>query len=236
LIKPNLDFELLDNVYRVRPLQQFDWLEHGFGNRSFHPPETITTLRQIHSDIAVHTDRDRCPREGDALLSGVQTVGVKTADCIPILLVDERHRAVAAVHAGWRGTVARIAQKAIQAMSDRWGTAPKDLHAAIGPGIGACCYEVGPEVSAQFAELFPERRDLGKRVKIDLVEANRRQLLQVGVAAERIYAANLCTFCDAGQFHSFRRDGEAAGRMISFIGIVEPPSRYEKSEGTDRSS
>ena len=235
MIELDLGFELLRNVYQARPLRQFDWLTHGFGTRFFERSESIATLRQIHSDITVHADRHGCPSEGDALLSASQIVGVKTADCIPILLIDERHRAVAAVHAGWRGTVARIAQKAIQAMSERWQTAPQDLHAAIGPGIGVCCYEVGPEVSAQFAELFPERRDLGQRVKIDLVEANRRQLLQAGVQPGRIYSANLCTFCD-GQFHSFRRDGEAAGRMISFIGIVAPPSRYEKSEGTDRSS
>jgi len=121
-------------------------------------------------------------------------------------------------------------------MCERWGTVAKDLHAAIGPGIGVCCYEVGREVSTQFAELFPERRDLGQRTKIDLVEANRRQLLEAGLEAEKIYAANLCTFCDASQFHSFRRDGDAAGRMISFIGIAAPPSQYEKSGGTDRSA
>lgn len=180
----------------------------------------------------MNADREECPPEGDALLSGGPLVGVKTADCIPILLVDERHRAVAAVHAGWRGTVARIAQKAMGRMSERWGADARYLHAAIGPGIGACCYEVGPEVSAQFAEFFPERDDLGQRTKIDLVEANRRQLIEAGVPGERIYAANLCTFCDP-QFYSFRREGEAAGRMISFIGIAEPRSRGERSVGTD---
>ena len=231
-----MDFELVQNVYRARPLLQFDWLEHGFGNRLYQWPVSVTVLRQIHSDIAVNADLEGCPPEGDALLSGGPKVGVKTADCVPILLVDERHRSVAAVHAGWRGTVARIAQKAIGRMSERWGTKTQDLHAAIGPGIGVCCYEVGPEVSAQFVKLFPERGDLGQRTKIDLVEANRRQLAQAGVAAERIYAANLCTFCDAAQFHSFRRDGEAAGRMLSFIGRAEPRSRCETSAGTDRSA
>ena len=107
-------------------------------------------------------------------LSAGCLVGVKTADCLPILLVDERHRAVAAVHAGWRGSVSRIVQKAIQAMTARWGTHPDDLHAALGPAIGSCCYEVGPEVAIQFAELFPERRDLDQRAHIDLEDANRR--------------------------------------------------------------
>ena len=100
-------------------------------------------------------------------------VAVKTADCIPILLVDERHRAVAAVHAGWRGTVARIAAGAVEAMARASARAPADLHAAIGPGIGKCCYEVGPEVAAQFGGQG--------RAHIDLPDANRRQLVEAGV-------------------------------------------------------
>ena len=150
---------------------------------------------------------------GDALLENTPgaVVAVKTADCIPILLVDERSRAVAAVHAGWRGTVARIAEAAVAAMRDRFGSAPADLHAAIGPGIGKCCYEVGPEVAARFGERG--------RAHIDLAEANRRQLIEAGVTARRIYASNLCTMCRPGEFHSFRRDREAAGRLYSFAGI-----------------
>ena len=220
-----MPFELVENVYRSAPLTEFDWLEHGFGNRFFSPPEGLVTLRQIHSDIAVHADRAGCPVEGDALLSSApgRLVGVKTADCLPILLVDERHRAVAAVHAGWRGTAAQIALKTLRAMNAR----PADLLAAIGPGIGPCCYEVGPEVAARFG--------IEGRARIDLAEINRQQLLSAGI--ERIYIAGLCTFCHADQFHSFRRDREAAGRMISFIGVkAAPPSRRETSAETDRSS
>jgi len=231
-----LGFELIQNVYRAAPLSQFDWLEHGFGNRFFPPPESVALLKQIHSDIVLHADLPRCSPEGDALLSAGRPVGVKTADCLPILLVDERHRAVAAVHAGWRGSVSRILEKAVQSMSERWGTRPEDLHAALGPAIGACCYEVGPEVATQFAALFPERRDLDQRTRIDLEDANRRQLLALGVSPGKIYSAGLCTFCDPAQFHSFRRDREAAGRMISFIGITGQPSRYETSAETDRPS
>jgi YfiH family protein len=129
---------------------------------------------------------------------------------VPILLVDERRRAVAAVHAGWRGTAARIAPGVVSAMAERFGTDPGDLHAAIGPGIGKCCYEVGPEVTAHFGEQ--------RRAHIDLGEANRRQLLAAGVRADRIHASNLCTRC-IDQFHSFRRDG-ATGRQYTFAGIV----------------
>jgi polyphenol oxidase len=138
-------------------------------------------------------------------------VAIKTADCIPILLVDERHRAVAAVHAGWRGTVARIAPAAVEAMARRFATGPRDLHAAIGPGIGKCCYEVGPEVAVQFGEQG--------RAHISLADANRAQLLEAGVTPERTYASNLCTMCLGEEFHSFRRDGQAAGRLYSFAGI-----------------
>jgi YfiH family protein len=154
--------------------------------------------------------------QGDAVLENTpgSVVAVKTADCIPILLVDERRRAVAAVHAGWRGTAAGIAAGAVGAMRQRFGTEAGDLHAAIGPGIGQCCYEVGPEVAAQFGGQG--------RAHLDLAGINLRQLLDSGVTPQRIYASNLCTMCRAGEFHSFRRDGEAAGRLFSFVGVTEP--------------
>ena len=211
-------FELRENVYRARPLAQFGWLAHGFGTRLFQPPESLATLRQIHSDIAVYADRAGCMAEGDALLTDKpgQTVGVKTADCLPILLVDGRHRGVAAVHAGWRGAVSCIAQKTLEAMAARWNSRPEDLHAAIGPGIGPCCFEVGPEVAVQFGKA-PER------ARIDLPEFIRRQLLAAGVPERQIYVAGLCTACHPDLFHSFRRDREKAGRMISVIGVKSSP-------------
>jgi YfiH family protein len=209
-----LDFELFQNAYRAQPLARLDWLEHGFGTRSFDPPEPVATLHQIHSDIVVYADSDGCLGEGDALLSDKPglLVGVKTADCLPILLADDRHRAVAAVHAGWRGTVAGVSLSTFKAMADRWGTRPQDLHAAIGPGIGRCCFEVGPEVAVQFGKP-------GQRTQIDLAETNRRQLVEAGLSPERIYLADLCTFCHPDKFHSFRRDRERAGRLMSFIGV-----------------
>jgi YfiH family protein len=209
-----LDFELDDNVYRVRSLARLEWLEHGFGTRSFLPPESLATLRQIHSDIAVYADRGGCLGEGDALLSDTPglRIGVKTADCLPILLVDDLHRTVAAAHAGWRGIVNCVVISALHAMSMRWRTSPQNLHVAIGPGIGKCCFEVGPEVAIRFGES-------AVRTHIDLEAANRRQLIEAGVAPERIYSSRLCTFCNGEQFHSFRRDRELAGRMMSFVGI-----------------
>jgi len=205
-------------VYRTSELDAFPWLIHGFGTRQADVPawfENLATVKQIHSAIVLPAD-GRCGvvGSGDALLEDQPgaVIAIKTADCIPILLVDERRRVVAAVHAGWRGTVAHIAPAAIAAMQQRFGSEPEDLHAAIGPGIGKCCYEVGPEVAAQFGGQGREH--------IDLTAANRDQLLKAGVTPDRIYASNLCTMCLAGEFHSFRRDGEAAGRLCSFAGIA----------------
>jgi YfiH family protein len=218
LIFFSVDFELINHVYRVTALKQFDWLDHGFGTRYSEPPGAVATLRQIHSDIIMRADRAVCLGEGDALLSDTPglRVGVKTADCFPILLVDARHRAVGAVHAGWRGIVRRIAHKTVDAMAIIWSSRPDDLHAAIGPGIGPCCFEVGPEVAVQFGQP-------AERARIDLPEAVRLQLIEAGLRPERIYTAGLCTVCRAAEFHSFRRDREKAGRMISVIGVKSSP-------------
>ena len=205
------------NIYRVRLLAQFAWLEHGFGTRN--SPELsgdprLATLHQIHSSACVTAHgRHGLLGEGDALLENTpgHLVGVKTADCIPILLVDEEHRAVAAVHAGWRGTALGIARHALRRMGEEFGTRPAQLHAAIGPGIGKCCYAVGPEVAAQFGESGPAH--------VDLVEANLRQLAEAGVPLGQIYAARLCTRCGVDEFHSYRRDHARSGRMLSFVGI-----------------
>jgi len=206
-------------VYRVTELDALDWLVHGFGTRLADVPAmfpNLASLKQIHStDCVAAEGRAGELGRGDALLEDTpgSVVAVKTADCLPILLADARHRAVAAVHAGWRGTVARIAVEALHAMGERFGTDPADVHAAIGPGIGKCCYEVGAEVATQFGEQG--------RAHIDLAAANRMELGAAGVAPERIYIANLCTRCGAEEFHSFRRDKEAAGRLYSFAGIRE---------------
>jgi polyphenol oxidase len=213
-------------LYRIPELERLPWLLHGFGTRHSAPPANLATLHQIHSAECI----DACGRngelgDGDALLSNSPglVVGVKTADCIPILLVDEEHRAVAAVHAGWRGTEQQIAARAVDAMRRHFGTRPEQLHAAIGPGIGPCCFEVGPEVSARFG--------ISGRVHLDLPEINRRQLLEAGVM--HVYSLGLCTMCRPGDFHSFRRDRGQAGRMISFAGVhsIKYTSRREDVVG-----
>lgn len=210
-------------IYRVPELDALPWLVHGFATRNADVPSlfaNLATLKQIHSaDCVAARGLSGVLGEGDALLENTpgSVVAVKTADCIPVLLVDERNRAVAAVHAGWRGTVAGIVGRAIEAMRGRFGTTPADLHAAIGPGIGKCCYEVGPEVSNHFGGQG--------RVHIDLPGANRQQLIDAAIDPRRVYVAGLCTQCHPEDFHSFRRDKEAAGRLHSFVGLTPADGR-----------
>lgn len=205
-------------VYRAPELDALPWLIHGFGTRYSDIPARfahLATVKQVHSATCVAAEgRAGVLGQADALLEdrAGSVIAVKTADCMPILLADERRRAVAAVHAGWRGTAARIVQAAIYGMTERFGTRPEDLHAAIGPGIGACCYEVGPEVMERFGGQG--------RGHLDLLAQNRRQLEESGVTPAHIYSSQMCTMCRDGEFHSFRRDRETAGRLYSFIGLA----------------
>ncbi len=213
-------------VYRVLPWLELGWLEHGFGTRQSEGwsrrPELIS-LKQVHSDVSLYADGRLAGRigEGDALLTDVPgaVVGVQTADCVPILLVDVSKRTVAVVHAGWRGTAQAIAAKAVGAMAARFGSDARNLQAAIGPAIGACCYEVGPEVASQFKNLFPESPGLERRAHLDLPEANRRQLISAGLPPDQIHLSGLCTACLAGEFFSWRRDRLKHERMVSAVGI-----------------
>ncbi len=220
-------------VYRAESLERFAWLEHGFGTRAsmaWPDPSRLVTPKQIHSSrvlvIPPGVPAGRAVRlgEGDALISlqaGV-LAGIRTADCLPILVVDAETRMCAAIHAGWRGTAAGIAVEAIREMV-QFGARPEDIWVAIGPGIGRCCFEVGPEVGAQFQAFFPERADLNHqaaKTTIDLAEANRRQFIGAGVPKGHIEMSGLCTACRGAEFYSYRRERERAGRMISAIGRV----------------
>ena len=193
-------------------LTGLQWLHHGFGTRNDSvPQESMASLKQIHSSIVLPAGQVGRAGEGDALVTaraGV-AVSVRTADCYPLLLADHRNRALAAVHAGWRGTAAHIVLRTLEEMHRLYGTQAADVYAAIGPGIGECCYEVGAEVARQF--------DLAEAGRIDLAAMNRRQLLDAGLAEARIDVLGGCTKCDAHLFHSYRRDQLAAGRMVSFI-------------------
>ncbi len=212
-----------DHVYRCACFQRFPWQSHGFGTRIANPPADVT-LRQIHSEQVWNalglTDR-QC--EGDALITDEigRRVGVRTADCVPILLLDTGQRAVAAVHAGWRGTVAGIVARAIEKMQRDFHSQPKDIFAAFGPCIRECCYEVGPEVASRFSPLFPEWPPVTGKRHLDLPEANRRYLLAAGVPASQVFDSGLCTVCLPEHFFSYRREPQNPGRMLSTIARLD---------------
>jgi polyphenol oxidase len=146
------------------------WLEHAFGTALAQPSGKWRELKQIHSSRVVEYDEWREGLEADALVAPApeMRIGVKSADCLPILLADPEKRVVAAVHAGWRGCAAAIAVRAVEKMQQAFGSRPGDLVAAFGPSIRTCCFEVGPEVAQQFAPWFPDRNDLDRQTHVDL--------------------------------------------------------------------
>jgi polyphenol oxidase len=175
-------------------------------------------------------------------------LAVQTADCLPVILADTKRRAVGAFHAGWRGTLKRIVEKGVGEMRRRFGSEPEDIRAAIGPGIHSCCYEVGPEIVEKFetqfsyaTELFHETKEsdpirekypllflsarppghtaMPHKIFLDLVEANRRQLVDAGVPAKNISASELCTSCRPDLLFSYRAEKGMTGRMMGVVGI-----------------
>ena len=149
-------------------------------------------------------------------------LGIETADCQPILFIDPVHRRVAAAHAGWRGTAAGVARETVAALLAR-GSAPGDIIAVLGPSIGPCCYEVGPELQEEFGPDGAAFFRPGARGKphLDVRAANVRQLEQAGLVPGHIHHVADCTMCRADLYHSYRREGKGAGRMINFVGFAK---------------
>ena len=214
----------------------------------------LITLRQIHSDIIRHIESpdlaDKEPPTGDGMITATPglLLAIQTADCLPVVVVDTKRRAVGLFHAGWRGTVQRIVEKGVGEMVRRFGSRPRDLRAAIGPGIQGCCYEVGEEVRTRFesqfsyaARLFheikesdpvrekypllfltaraPGHGELPPKIFLDLVEANRQQLIAAGVSKKGIEASTLCTNCHPELLFSYRAEKGKTGRMMGVAGI-----------------
>jgi polyphenol oxidase len=211
----------------------------------------LVTLRQIHSDL-IHCVNGvpSAPFVGDGLITAKPclVVAIQTADCLPVILADTKNHTIGVFHAGWRGTVKRIVQKGVGEMRRHFGTDPLHIRAVIGPGVRACCYEVGQEVKQRFetqfaygSELFREVResdtirdrypllfltarapghsDLPTKLFLDLVEANRRQLLDAGVLAKNIEASRLCSSCRVDLLFSYRAERGITGRMMGAAGI-----------------
>lgn len=243
------------------------------------PATAVVTVRQIHSAMVipvmaadplckeccdtVAADGGSPERKADGLMTDEPglLLGVQTADCIPVLVADRKRRAVAAFHAGWRGTVKRIVENGIGRMRLEFGSHPEDLTAAIGPGIGACCYAVGEEVLSGFESQFVYARELfrevydadevrrkypmlfltqrapghspiGPNLHLDLVEANRRQLLAAGLKPRSIHVVGGCTSCQTELFFSHRASKGHAGRMLSVIGIHHPLAKWRRSSAS----
>lgn len=191
---------------------------------------TVATAKQVHEDRVLGALRDGSQKElfaaSEASAAGAEgadavvalepevAVGVFTADCVPILLYAEDVGAAAAVHSGWRGARLSIAARGVRALQHATGADPKRMTAAIGPSIGACCYEVSPELAATFRDLFGADVADGRR-HLDLRRVVERTLRQAGV--ERIEQVEGCTSCDTGSFFSYRRDRRNAGRQLSFV-------------------
>jgi len=208
----------------------------------------LVSLHQIHSDVVRSFDAapaKQCKGDASATNRAGLLLGVRTADCAPVLVVDPKRRVVAAIHAGWRGTLQRIVTKTIGQMQMEFGCRPQDLLGAIGPTIGGCCYEVGTEVASAFAAKFsnaaeffdelrtgdepnplqwlnmmpPGHQPPPNKVLLDLKKANRAQLLDAGLLAENIFVTELCTSCDVDRLFSYRKEGAASGRLMAVIGI-----------------
>ena len=190
------------------------------------PGWPVMKLRQVHSSTVVAIDDTSAANdavEGDAAATDLKGIvlGIQTADCVPILVADSRGAAVAAIHAGWRGTAARIVESTVARFREKFSLEPKDLIAAVGPHIGVCCYEVGQDVVDAIGDpVFFESRPHWAKPHLNLGAANRRQLINAGLHDEQIEVSSLCTRCRGDLFHSYRRDGKKTGHMLSVIGIV----------------
>jgi YfiH family protein len=209
---------------------------------------TLVLLHQIHSDVVRSFDAapaKQCKGDASATNRAGLLLGVRTADCAPVLVVDPKQRVVAAIHAGWRGTLQRIVTKTIGQMQMEFGCRAQDLLAAIGPTIGGCCYEVGTEVASAFAAKFanaseffdelrtgdepnplqwlnmmpPGHQPPPNKVLLDLKKANRLQLLEAGLRGENIFVTDLCTSCNVDRLFSYRKEGLASGRLMGVVGI-----------------
>jgi hypothetical protein len=245
----NLGFTKQDSRATVERNRELFLKELGAANgrRSW----TLVSLRQIHSDLIHRVDRKpEQPLAGDGMVTDTPglLLAVQTADCLPIILVDRKRRAVGVFHAGWRGTVKRIVEKGVGEMRKHFGSDPRNLVAAIGPGVQGCCYEVGEEVRTKFEAQFAYASSLFREVKesdpvrekypmlfltarapghselpvklfLDLVEANRRQLLDAGLLAKNIDTAAPCTACHTELLFSFRAEKGVTGRLMGAAGI-----------------
>jgi YfiH family protein len=188
----------------------------------------IVRLRQVHCADVFEASGEKMPStryaewpEADIAISAdpALVLTVRAADCVPVLLADRRSGAVSAIHAGWRGTAAGAVLAAVQAMTRRFRSEPRNIVAAVGPSIGPCCYAIGEELIQEFASHPDPSRWFNRTggLHLDLWQATRHQLERAGVVSDNIHVSELCTFDHPDVFHSYRRDGKNAGRLVAAI-------------------
>jgi polyphenol oxidase len=222
-------------------------------------PQRLLRVRQVHgADVLLH--RAAGPPVSRDIAADIiagddasMALAIVTADCVPLLIADVRTGAVAAAHAGWRGTALRVAAAAVNTMITAFGSRPADLVAAIGPSIGPCCYEVGVDVRERFVDQSFHDRELARwfssdagqlpanppmagrtrpqapdKMFLNLWKATRDQLEAAGVRPDQVFVAELCTASHSETLCSYRRDGQNAGRLAAVIRKREPDSRAER--------
>jgi YfiH family protein len=224
--------------------QKFDFISHGFVIKSEEqhlssPVKKSTTKRlikkissdekqviipqQVHGNgcaIIKRGERLKRTYKADALLTNRKDVllTVAVADCLPIFVVEPKRKVVGLIHAGWRGTLLGIAKETVRKAKSEFGCKSQDLTLLFGPAIQKCCYEISEAVAILFDDDCLMRSPRQKP-KLDLIKANLKQFVNCGVKRRKILVTNDCTYCQKDMFHSFRREGDKAGRMIAFIGI-----------------
>jgi len=195
--------------------------------------DRVRRIKQVHGNLVRIVDRDEAgdaeaKPDGDAVVSNVAglVLAVLVADCVPVVIADRSTGSAGAIHAGWRGTCARVGPAAVDLMRERFGTEPSDLVAAIGPSIGPADYEVGESLIEAFQQEGHAAGDLARwfkrrdsRLRLDLWAANRDQLIDTGLRSDRIYCCGLSTLAHADIFDSFRSAGAGAGRMTAVVAV-----------------
>ncbi|MCJ7688178.1 MAG: peptidoglycan editing factor PgeF [Clostridiaceae bacterium] len=183
--------------------------------------QAVGYLNQIHSDIILDFDVDTDTKEGDALITDKTktAIGIFTADCVPVILVDTRKGVIAAIHSGWKGTKALIVAKTIERLQETYGSISKDIRVFIGPHIGECCYEVSSELIEEFtSEDIYSNIKISNNNKLDLQKCILAQLAQKGIKKTNIITTNICTACNKQhELYSYRFSENKLGRMFSFV-------------------
>lgn len=223
-----------NQIFRSKILSGFQNISHGFLNRYYNENSqnlaaqnklsNIIKLKQIHSDyVYIIKKFIKDLPEGDSIITDVPGlgIGVYTADCVPILLFDSLNIVVAAVHAGWKGSLLNILEKSIKRMENHYNSDPKNIYAVIGPCIGRCCYEVNEDVASKFIEKYSRADSFlysikGSKYNLDLKKFNCKTLAENGIM--NIDIIDKCTKCDL-RYYSYRREGKDVGSQLSFIGI-----------------